>query len=82
MNDECLSLPLEDLRNLLEEIRPLDFLICGTPGNVVGEHVREDSLAQWNGQATEEEEAGGWRGRLITWSKARQLCTLTRTEPI
>lgn len=49
--------PGDDLRDLLEEIRPLDFLLRRAPLDVVGEHVGEDGLRERDGETAEEEEA-------------------------
>jgi hypothetical protein len=49
--------PLGDLRDLLEEVGPLDFLLGRAPGDVVGEQVGEDRLRKRDRQSAEEEEA-------------------------
>jgi hypothetical protein len=38
--------PLANLRNLLEEIRPLDLLLRGAPRNVVREKMSKDGLRE------------------------------------
>lgn len=47
----------EDLRDLLEEVRPLHLLLRRAPGHVVRKRVREDSLRYRDGETAEEEEA-------------------------
>jgi hypothetical protein len=47
----------EDLRYFEEEVGSFHFLLGGTPSNVVRDQMCEDSLAEMNRQATEEDEA-------------------------
>jgi len=47
----------QDSRDLDEKVGPLDLLFGRAPCDVKREEVREESLGQVNGQATEEEEA-------------------------
>ena len=49
---------LEDLRDLLEEVGPLDLFLGRAPRHIVREAVREDGLRDGDGEAAEEEEAG------------------------
>lgn len=46
---------LEDLRNFLEEVGELDFLLGGCPRHVVGEKMSEHRSSQMETQSTEEE---------------------------
>lgn len=47
----------EDLGDLKEEVGALDFLLGGSPLDVVAEEVGEEGFAQVNGETAEEEEA-------------------------
>jgi len=47
---------LENFGYLLEEIRTTDFLDGGRPGYVIGEHMSQDGLADWDTQPAKEEE--------------------------
>jgi hypothetical protein len=47
----------EDLRHFKEEVGSFHFLLGGTPSDVIGDQVCEDSLTEMNRQATEEDEA-------------------------
>ena len=49
---------LQDLGHLEPEVGPLHFFLRRTPGDIVREEVREDGLAEGDGEAAEEEEAG------------------------
>ena len=49
--------PPQDLRDLQEEVTPLDLLLRRAPGDVVAEHVREQGLRQMDAETAEEEEA-------------------------
>jgi hypothetical protein len=49
--------PFDDLGNLDPKVGPFDLLLCRTPCDVVGEHVRENCLSEVDAEATEEKEA-------------------------
>ena len=58
-DDEREPEALEDLGDLLPEVRPLDLLLGRTPCDVVREEVREQRLGEVDTEPAEEEKAAG-----------------------
>ena len=58
-DDEREPEALEDLGDLLPEVRPLDLLLGRAPCDVVREEVREQRLGQVDTEPAEEEKAAG-----------------------
>lgn len=48
---------LENLGAFQPEVGTLDFFLCCTPGDVVGEHVGKERLGEVNTETAEKEEA-------------------------
>jgi len=69
--------PFHYLWDLLEEIRTFDFFLRRAPCHIVGEQVREDSLAQGNAEPTEEKETRSRTQR--GFLSVAELRRLTRT---
>ena len=62
-NDETQPEAAQDLRDLQEEITPLDFLFGRTPRDIVRKQVGEDRLRKVDGEAAKEEEKEGESSR-------------------